>query len=489
MASLDGFLESLKTDDALADLRAGVIGEGVTIDGPFGPTPLVYADYVASGRALRQVERFVAEEVLPFYANTHTEASFCGAATSRLRDAARKVIARRTGPGADCAVIFAGSGATAGVNRIVGLLEIPARSARGERIRVVHGPYEHHSNLLPWRESGAETVEIAEAAGGGVDLAALEAALSEAEGYDLVVGAFSAASNVTGVLTDVDAVTRLLKRHGALSVWDYAGGAPYLAMGMTPDADCAKDAIVFSPHKFPGGPGASGVLVARQTLVAAARPTCPGGGTVAFVSPWTQVYSESLVAREEAGTPNIIGDIRAALVMLVQEAVGIEVIAVRDAAFRARALAAWSKVPELEILGDGLTAEALPIFSFRVRDGRGGYVHHQLFVRMLSDLYGVQARGGCACAGPYAHRLLGIDEAGSTRLLSRLEQGFELEKPGWARVGFGALMSDAQADFLIRSVAELARMAAAKAALYEADPATARFRPKAAAVEMEQLAG
>ena len=266
------FRSSLDEAEAVATLRAGLIGDGIAFETPFGTQTLLYADYVASGRALRQVETFVSERVLPFYANSHTEASFCGATMTRMREEARATIHRLVGGQADCHVVFTGSGATSAVNRIVAMLEISSRVRLGARIVVLIGPYEHHSNILPWRESGAEVVEIAEAPGGGVDMDHLVAVLAGAAGADLIVGSFSAASNVTGILTDTDAVTRVLKAHGALALWDYAAGAPYLEMQMG-EGDCAKDAIFFSPHKFPGGPGATGIFVLRDTLASRSTPT------------------------------------------------------------------------------------------------------------------------------------------------------------------------------------------------------------------------
>ncbi|VVT08850.1 aminotransferase class V-fold PLP-dependent enzyme [Rhizobium sp. EC-SD404] len=476
---MDGILETWartlgEAGDLIGRLREGLIGEGALIDGPHGPRRLVYADYTASGRALRQIEMFVMEQVLPFYANSHTEASHCGAYSTRLREAARASIARTLEAGSAHSVIFTGSGATAAINRLVGLLAIPERIARGEAVTVIIGPYEHHSNLLPWRESGAQIVEIAEQHGGGPDKADLEAALVDATSRGFTVAAFSAASNVTGIVSDVVGVTRLVKAHGAIAIWDYAAGAPYLPMSMVPADDAAIDAIVFSPHKFIGGPGASGILALKNDIVATARPTLPGGGTVSFVSPWAHRYSDRIIAREEAGTPNGIGDIRAALVLLVKEAVGQSFITRRNRELREMALKRWLNNPRLDVLGRQ-TAEALPVVSLRVRDGRGGHVHHQLVTRMLSDHHGIQARGGCACAGPYAHRLLGIDEAASRDLAAAIDAGMEMEKPGWVRLNFSYLLSDEKARLIIDAVDELASKAADLAADYRSDPATARF--------------
>lgn len=479
-AHFDQFVNGLGADgDMPARLRAGVIGEGATFDGPFGPREIVYADYVASGRALRQIEDFVLERVLPYYANSHTEASHCGAHSTRLREAARAAIARIVEADENCSVVFAGSGATTGINRIVRLLDIAERVRNGERVSVLVGPYEHHSNILPWRESGAEVVEIPEAEQGGPDRAALTRALEARSGHDLVVAAFSAASNVTGIVADVAAVTRLIKGHGALAIWDYAGAGPYLPMTMRPGG-AAIDALVFSPHKFVGGPGASGVLVVRNDLARIARPTAPGGGSVTFVSPWGHDYSTNLSAREEAGTPNVVGDIRAALCLLAKEALGQDFIDGRNAALRERALAAWRDHPRLVLLGNE-RAERLPIFSFRVRDGQGGFIHHQLFTRMLSDVYGIQARGGCACAGPYAHRLLGIGEEASKALHAAIRAGREIEKPGWVRLNFSYLMDDRKADLVIAAVDRLAREADTHIGHYRFDSATARFSHERAA--------
>ncbi len=468
--TLSEFRANLQTAAQDSSLREGLIGENVLIPGLLRGVPLVYADYVASGRALRQVENFVAGHVLPFYANSHTEASFCGSYMTRLRREARAEIARIVGARGEDAVIFAGSGATAGLNRLVSLLGIE----QADQPVVLIGPYEHHSNILPWRESKARVIEIPEAPEGGLDLDALKEALVANQDADLLIGSFSAASNVTGIITNPDPVTRLLKEHGAVSVWDYAGGGPYLPMDMGP-ADARKDAIVVSPHKFPGGPGASGVLIVNSHAVQRTCPSWPGGGTVSFVSPWRHDYSEDLATREEAGTPNVIGDIRAALAFIVKDVVGSEEIAKREALYNQMALDGWRGNPNLTLLGVD-NSHRLPIFSFLVRDNSGQPVHQQLFTRMLSDVYGIQARGGCACAGPYAHRLLGIDRATSEVLHAELSAGKEMKKPGWVRLNFSYLMTEETVQFIIDSVNDLSHRTEEFAPFYDADPATARFR-------------
>lgn len=476
---LQNFREGLARPGILDDLRFGLIGNDAEIEGPFGNKPLVYADYVASGRALMQVEEFILRKVLPFYANSHTEASYCGGVVTRLRREARKAIGDCCGATDEHAVIFAGSGATAGLNRLVTLLGVTGAVAAGKRVRVVMGPYEHHSNILPWRESGAEIVEIAESPVGGPDLEALEAALSESAKFDCVVCAFSAASNVTGIVTDVATVTRKAKAAGAKIVWDYAGAGPYLPIAMSPAEGVEIDAIVVSPHKFIGGPGASGILIVRRDAVVTTKPCWPGGGTVKFVSPTVHDYSNSLEAREEAGTPNVVGDIRAALTFLVKDAIGQQAMQHRNDDLVRRATAAWQGIEEIELLGlPG--APKLPIFSFKVKDGRGGYVHQQLVTRMLSDRFGIQARGGCACAGPYVHRLLSIDTAESDQMRQDILAGREIRKPGFTRLNFSVLLPDEKVEFILNSVVELARTADQYSAMYDCDASRAIFFPAAA---------
>jgi selenocysteine lyase/cysteine desulfurase len=472
-ARFRGLLRKERQLDFLAD---DLIGKDVDIVGPFGLKRLVYADYVASGRALLSVEQFILSNVLPYYANSHTEASFCGGAMTAFRHAARQTIAACCGANDDYAVIFTGAGATAGLNRLVNLLGVAAAVRAAKQPRVIIGPYEHHSNILPWRESGAEIVELAEADTGGPDIDELDAALADASGR-LVVCAFSAASNITGIIADVGGLTRRVKAAGAKVVWDYAGAGPYLPIAMEPAPNARIDAIVVSPHKFIGGPAASGILIVRRDAVDVNKPTWPGGGTVKFVTPTDHDYSDSLEVREESGTPNVVGDIRAALAFLVKDAIGSAVAAKRNAEVRARALAAWNGLERLEVLGN-MRADSLPIFSFRVKDGNGGYVHQQLVTRMLSDRFGIQARGGCACAGPYVHRLLNIDEAQSRVLRQAIAEGDEIRKPGFTRLNFSVLLSDDKVDFIIMSVAQLANDATAFADQYEADVSRAIFFPR-----------
>ncbi len=452
------FEADLRADaDPVAAIRAGQIGKDTFIPTPTGPKRMIYADYIASGRPLQQVETFVAEEVLPFYANSHTEDSYCGAVMTRMREEARGMIAAKCGANPEHhAVIFSGAGATAALNQLVHLFGIREALAERRKVRVIVGPYEHHSNLLPWRESGAEVVEIPEAPEGGPDVSTLEAALCDAP--TLTIVAFSAASNVTGVCADVAAVTGRVKAHGAKMVWDYAGGGPYLPIAMG-----KADAIALSPHKFIGGPGASGLLIVRRDAVTARSPSRPGGGTVTFVNAHQHDYHDRLEEREEGGTPNVIGDIRAALALIVKDVIGQDRITARNKVLTGRAFAAWGGVPGIGILAAD-KQERLPFLSFVPRDAEGRRMDHRAFTRALSERFGIQARAGCACAGPYVHRLMQIGAAESEAIRADILAGDDSHKPGFVRLNLSVLMEDATVDFILGAVAELVSEARERAA-------------------------
>ncbi|MER7275439.1 aminotransferase class V-fold PLP-dependent enzyme [Dactylosporangium sp. NPDC000244] len=473
----------------LQRIRAAVIGDDQVMRGPFGARRVTYADYTASGRALDFIERFVRDEVLPLYANTHTESSGTGLQTTRLREDARQIINEAVGGDADTVVIFTGSGSTAAIDKMVHILglrvpaaledryELSARIPAADRPVVFIGPFEHHSNELPWRESIADVVVIPEDHNGHIDLDRLRAELVRHADRPLKIGSFSAASNVTGIVSDTHAISALLHEHGALSFWDFAAAAPYIDIEMYD-----KDAVFISPHKFVGGPGTPGVLVVRRALLTNRVPTVPGGGTVDYVNPTDHHYIADPAHREEGGTPAIVESIRAGLVFQLKRAVGTDTIRALEEGFLREAIASWQTNPNLEILGN-LDAPRLSIVSFVIKKPRGRYLHHNFVVSLLNDLFGIQSRGGCSCAGPYGHRLLGIDIERSHRFEQEIIAGCEGIKPGWVRVSFNYFISEAVFRYIVDAVHLVATHGWALLPQYRFDPRTGLWKHRDGVVE------
>ena len=474
----------MSSDQLIETIRSSVIGDDEVLVGPYGPRRVTYADYTASGRALTFIEEFVHDAVLPLYANTHTETSGTGLQTTRFREEARAIICDAVGGTEEHAVIFCGSGSTGAIDKLVSILNIrlpadldrryglSAHIPEDERPVVFIGPYEHHSNELPWRESIADVVVIGEDSNGMIDQAHLRDELARVAGRPLLIGSFSAASNVTGIVSDTDAISDLLHEHGALSLWDFAAAAPYVDvdMGSAATGRSYKDAVFISPHKMIGGPGTPGVLVVRRELLTNTVPTVPGGGTVAYVNPSEHRYLEDPEHREEGGTPAIVESIRAGLVFDLKRQVGTDEIQRREESFIKRAIASWDTNPNVNVLGSH-DARRLSIVSFVVRHGER-YLHHNFVVALLNDLFGIQARGGCSCAGPYGHRLLGIDIETSHEFEREISRGCEGIKPGWVRLNFNYFISERVFEYLLEAVHMVANDGWRLLPHYDFDPAS-----------------
>ena len=480
------------SDKLIETVRSSIVGDDTVIETPFGERRVTYADYTASGRALTFIEDFIQSEVMPMYANTHTESSGTGLQTTRFREDARQIIHDAVGGGDEDVVIFCGSGATAAINKLVDVLNIrlPRKLVEQYQLEqhippedrpvVFIGPYEHHSNELPWRESIADVVTIDENSDGQIDLAHLERELQRYQDRPLKIGSFSAASNVTGIGSKTGESAILLHRYGALSFWDFAAAGPYveIEMNMTmegPDGHLAyKDAIFISPHKFIGGPGTPGLLVAKKHLFTNPVPASPGGGTVSYVNSKEHRYLDCPIHREEGGTPEIVGAIRAGLVFQLKDSVGHAAIRATEEHYIRRAIDRWSNHPNIQVLGNP-SAWRLSIVSFMIRHNEQ-YLHHNFVVAVLNDLFGIQARGGCSCAGPYGHRLLGIDLTTSHAFEQEVLRGCEGIKPGWTRLNFNYFISEEIFSFLLEAVDLIATHGWKLLPQYHFDPMTGQWK-------------
>lgn len=490
-------------------LRSEIVGADASFETPFGQRLMTYADYTASGRCLGFIERFLLH-VQRIYANTHTEDDVSGRSMSQLLHQAEAAIKSSVNAGPHGKLIAIGAGSTAAIDRfqqLIGVALPPVTAEflvrwrkehfgadgaesfeeflRDQRPVVFIGPFEHHSNEITWRQSLAEVVPIALAADGSLDMADLEQKLQEPSYQGrLRIGSFSAASNVTGRRAPVHTLASLLHAHDALAVFDYAACAPYVKIDMNPDpgpegGDPSLDAIFVSPHKFLGGPGSSGVLVFHERIYHAELPPCVGGGgTVDYVGPSMHDFVDDIEDREKAGTPGTLQTMKAALAFLVKEAVGVEKIEAREDELLRRAMKLWGSHDGIEILGSLDPTDRTAIVSFNLADPRGDYLHPKLVTVLLNDLFGIQSRAGCSCAGPYGHTLLGIDAATSQRYRAAVLQGWGGLKPGWCRIGFHFAMDDAEADFLIEAVEFLANHGWIFQQLYEFDLQAATWTHK-----------
>ncbi|RWR90658.1 putative cysteine desulfurase [Cinnamomum micranthum f. kanehirae] len=486
----DGIINETKSDEEkCAWLRSQLVGNDVEFDTPFGKRHLTYADHTASGRCLHHIENYIVENVLPFYGNTHTHDSFVGHRTTNMVHEAAKYIKSSMGGGPEDAILFCGSGSTAAIKRLQEVMGIAIPSTMKSRVVdslkpkerwvVFVGPYEHHSNLLSWRQSLAEVVEICVDKDGLVDMDMLRQELGSPKYSGRpMLGSFSACSNVTGIYTDTRALARLLHEHGAFACFDFATSGPYVRIDLRSGELEGYDAVFLSPHKLVGGPGTPGILLMSNALyyLGSNAPSTSAGGTVAFVNGFNEkdtLYYEDIEEREDAGTPAIVQKIRAALAFWVKEYMGYDLIDTQETLWIDRAFHRLLPNPNVHILGN-TSVRRRPILSFLIQttsldptaeaSEKGAFVwnerattkdkplHGRFVTKLLNDLFGIQARGGCACAGPYGHVLLGVNVQQSLAFRSAVQKGYSGLKPGWTRVSFSYYLSVTEFEFLLAAI-------------------------------------
>ncbi|KAK3023161.1 hypothetical protein RJ639_043589 [Escallonia herrerae] len=480
----------------LSWLRSQVIGRNVEFETPFGKRKLTYADHTASGRCLRYIENYIIKNVLPSYGNSHTSDSYVGQRTTTLVHEATQYLKKCLGGGENDALILCGTGTTAAIKRLQEVMGIAIPSTLRDRVLkclsneekwvVFVGPYEHHSNILSWRQSLAEVVEIGLDDNGLLDMEALKLQLNHFQSTNRpMIGSFSACSNVTGIYSDTRALARLLHQYGGFACFDFAASGPYVEIEMRSGEIDGYDGIFLSPHKFIGGPGSPGILLMSKNLyqLKSLPPSTCGGGTVDFVNGFNEkdtLYVEEIEQREDAGTPPIIQKIRAALAFWVKHYIGTQVIERREHFFIQKALERLLPNENIWLLGN-TSAPRQALISFLVYTTRcsssddtstkdttnrmrGLYLwqesgnkrhttlHGPFVAKLLNDLFGIQARGGCACAGPYGHSLLNVNETRSLAFRSAIQMGYNGVKPGWTRISFPYYMSDEEFEFILAAL-------------------------------------
>lgn len=444
-----------------AAFREHTIGNRHMITTPYGRQPLLYADWTASGRLYEPIERRMQESFGPYVSNPHTDSNTTGLTMTLAYNEARRIIRQHVNAGPGDALLFCGNGTTGAVNklqRIMGL-KLPEWLQQNyvcppeERPVIFVSHMEHHSNLLPWQEGIGDVVTVPSGPGGQVDLKQLEGLLLRYRNRRFKIGSFTACSNVTGIQTPYHQLAAVMHRHGGICFVDFAASAPYERIDMHPVSPQEKlDAIFFSPHKFLGGPGTGGVLLFDAALSTGSVPDEPGGGTVVWVNRWGgRRYIADVEVREDGGTPGSLQAIRTALCIRLKDQMNGpgQYMVVREQELCRKLLAKLAQIPGCSVLA-GAQTERHGIISFTLKE-----IHYNLAVRLLNDRFGIQARGGCSCAGPYGHQLLGLDPADSQAFIQAIHAGDQSLKPGWVRLSLHPVMTDREVEhmaFAVRSI-------------------------------------
>ncbi|HKB84625.1 MAG TPA: aminotransferase class V-fold PLP-dependent enzyme [Ignavibacteriaceae bacterium] len=439
--------------------RENTIGYNKKFTSPYGEKRIIYADWIASGRLYAPIEKKMIEECAPFVGNTHSEASVTGTTMTFAYHTAHNIIKKHCNASKDDVIITAGSGMTALINkfqRMLGL-RIPEQLkdylALPEELRpvVFLTHMEHHSNQTSWLETIADVVVIDPDDSGRIDLNDFKEKLNKYKDRKLKIGSFTACSNVTGIETPYYELSKMMHQNGGYCCVDFACSAPYTKIDMHPDDPLEKlDAVFFSPHKFLGGPGTSGVMIFDSKLYKNKVPDNPGGGTVDWTNPWGQhKFVNNIEAREDGGTPAFLQTIRAALCIKLKEEMGVDNIREREEELIGLTLAELRKVKSLHILADNIE-HRLGAISFYV-DG----IHYNLIVKLLNDRFGVQVRGGCSCAGTYGHYLLHVSPDQSRKITEKINEGDFSDKPGWVRLSVHPTMTNNEIYYITDAIKQI----------------------------------
>lgn len=439
--------------------REKIIGIDQSFVSPYGEQQVIYTDWTASGRLYRPIEEKLMNEFGPFVANTHTETSTTGAAMTLAYHEARNIIKRHVNANENDVLITEGSGMTGVVNkfqRILGLKvseNLKEHTSIPEDIKpiVFVSHMEHHSNQTSWLETIADVEVVPCNEDGLVCLEKFEESIKQHQHRKLKIASITSCSNVTGIKTKYHDVAKLIHKYNGLCFVDFACCAPYVDIDMHPeDKDAHLDAIFFSPHKFLGGPGSSGVLIFNKKLYKNMVPDNPGGGTVSYTNPWgDHDYFDDVETREDGGTPAFLQTIRIALSIQLKEQMGTDKIKAREDEMNEKIFQTLESISNVKILAPN-HKKRLSIFSFYVEN-----IHFNLVVKLLNDKYGIQTRGGCSCAGTYGHFLLNVDQATSYSIKDQILEGCSTEKPGWVRLSLHPTTTDKELDFICNSLVEL----------------------------------
>jgi len=438
--------------------REHIVGDQKEFDSPYGRKQIHYADWIASGRLYAPIERKMLEQFGPYVANTHSESTTTGTLMTKAYHYSHQYIKKHVNAGPNDVIITAGYGMTAVINKLMRILSLKGCGGTDrDCVKEMDKPVvfvthmEHHSNHTSWFETIAEVVQLEPDKDLLVDLDDLRSKLEQYKDRTFKIGSFTACSNVTGILTPIHEMARLMHEYGGLVFVDYAAGAPYMDINMHPEDPLEKlDAIFFSPHKFLGGPGSSGVLIFDKAMYKLEVPDNPGGGTVDWTNPWGKYkYVDDIEAREDGGTPGFLQSIRAALAIELKEQMGVQNILAREEELLKIAFDGLKSIPGVEILA-GNIRKRIGVISFYHPE-----IHFNLAVKVLNDRYGIQTRGGCACAGTYGHYLLAVSYDRSQEITDKISHGDLSEKPGWVRWSLHPTMKNEEVHYFIDAVREL----------------------------------